>query len=129
MNYYNLVKQFHEKMEIEGLSKPGLLPPDVMDFRLRAIHEEIQELTDAYIKGDLFETADGIVDAIYFLLGTAYLMALPLDDLFLEVHVANMNKQRCKEVSQSKRKFVGDCFKPEGWKQPSFDHILGGNTI
>ena len=120
------IKEFHEKFDLSPIgSKPSLLPVELMDFRFRCIDEEVSELKAAYIQRDLHETADALIDAIYFLLGTGYLMNLPMDKLFDNVHQANMNKIRVKSANDSKRFHAYDVKKPEGWKQPDFTEWLG----
>lgn len=123
---YQSIKEFHERFNRLPLtSKPALLPPDIMKFRFDCIAEEIEELHAAYAAGNLHETADALVDTVYFLLGTSYLMSLPFEELFDCVHQANMKKVPCEKASDSKRGRASDVVKPPEWRQPDFTEWLG----
>lgn len=58
----------------------------------RLMLEELGETLDAMRKGDLVELADGLADLVYVALWTAVVHGIPLDDVFAEVHRANMMK-------------------------------------
>ena len=122
---YRDIKDFHEKFGIKPISdRPMLLPDDIMQFRLKFLHEELVEMIEAYQQGDLPQVADAIVDIIYVALGTAYRMGLPFDELWQEVHNCNMAKIRVKSAIDSKRYHSDDIIKPEGWQPPCISKIL-----
>jgi predicted HAD superfamily Cof-like phosphohydrolase len=83
--------------------------------RTRFLLEEVGEFTDAAIKGDMVEAADGLADIIYVALGTAWQMGIPMDKIFEHVHNCNMKKQR----GQTTRGNDVDAIKPPGWIPPN----------
>lgn len=125
MNEFNLVKQLYIKYGfISGEEcAPHELDMQTVNYRLRAIREELTELTRAYEKDDLAEIADALVDLTVFVMGTAALHGLPWDELFSEVHRANMSKiagAGIKERSAGQR----DLIKPVGWRKPDILGVL-----
>ena len=118
------IKKFHEKFWLFPLvDKPGLLPDDIMDFRIKFLNEELDELIEGFDCDDIEKIADALVDIVYVALGTAYLMRLPFDALWNEVHSANMKKVRATTVT--KRGTTFDVIKPKGWQPPNLKHLLG----
>ena len=63
-------------------------------LRQNILQEEVNELWDASIQGDIVEVADAIVDCMYILLGTAHEFGIAdrLVACFNEVHRSNMSK-------------------------------------
>lgn len=121
---FKKVGEFHDKFELPRLEKPGLLSTEIMDFRLKFMQEELNEMKEGYEEGDLEMVADALVDLVYVVLGTAHFMGLPFEELFTEVHKANMTKIRAKVPSDSKRGTSLDIVKPVGWKTPDLLKIL-----
>lgn len=87
------------------------------DFML----EELNEFRDAVLVQNMAEMADALVDLVYVAKGTANLMNLPWDELWNDVHRANMSKER----GVGKRGNLVDCVKPPGWVGPRPEFILG----
>ena len=115
---------FHEKFGMVTRTEPGLLPEDLMKFRMKFLEEEFVEIQEAYEKGDVAGVADGLVDFVYVAMGTAELMGLPWDANFAEVHRANMTKRRAVAASESKRFSTYDVVKPPGWIGPDHNKIF-----
>lgn len=112
---YNQVGEFHE--QILGLTKPEIPTfnqPEWIIERTRFILEEVQEFTTASFKGDMVEAADGLADVLYVVLGTAWMMGLPMDKIFNHVHNCNMLKKK----GITSRGNAIDAIKPEGWVAP-----------
>lgn len=63
-------------------------------LRQNILQEEVNELWDASIQGDIVEVADAIIDCMYILLGTAHEFGIAdrLVACFDEVHRSNMSK-------------------------------------
>ncbi len=63
-------------------------------LRSLLLKEEVAELHSALVLRNVVEAADGIVDCIYILLGTAIEIGIAhkLPELFAEVHRSNMTK-------------------------------------
>lgn len=115
---------FHLKFALLKRSNPGFVGNELSWFRIQFMQEELDEFIDAYQSGDLAAAADALVDLVYVVLGTAYLMGIPFNLCWNEVHKANMLKVRAKRESESKRGSTYDVIKPEGWVAPDLNKIL-----
>jgi predicted HAD superfamily Cof-like phosphohydrolase len=123
-NYFKKVIEMHEHFGIPMQTSPGFLDPETMQFRIRFLDEELGEIDLANENHDLEEIADGLIDLIIVALGTAAMMGLPLDDMFQEVHEANMRKVRVEHAGESKRGHGFDLKKPVDWKGPNLRKFL-----
>jgi predicted HAD superfamily Cof-like phosphohydrolase len=124
MTEFDLVKSMHEHFEIPMEVTPGFLDEDTMRFRLDFLQEELNEIEDACAASDLEEIADGLIDLIIVALGTAAMMGLPFNEMFMEVHEANMRKVRVENADDSKRGHSFDLKKPVDWKGPDLRKYL-----
>ena len=126
-NFAN-VKAFHEKFDLLRPDLPTLLPADVLEFRVKFMHEEINEFTEAHAAGDLATAADSLIDAVYVVMGTAVMMGLPWQLLWDAVQQANMQKVRAIDAyhsaSTTGRGHAQDVVKPVGWKHPDIKQLL-----
>lgn len=114
------VYRFHEKFGLViGDNGPELLDKKLMQDRINFKYEELQEIVDAYNEGDLEKVADGLIDLVYVAMGTAVMMGLPWDNLWAEVHAANMRKAKGETVDHK-----AGVIKPEGWEPPKLGPIL-----
>jgi Phosphoribosyl-ATP pyrophosphohydrolase len=91
-----------------------------LDERVVCMQEELDEFKDACKLQDLPGQADALVDLVYFALGTANMLGLPWQELWNDVHEANMRKV----AGITKRGHKFDCIKPEGWVGPITSKIL-----
>jgi len=129
---FDAVGDFHEKFGLPNTTHhkpfPHLLNIEAVAFRLKFLHEELEELEAAVTDGNLPEIADALVDLVYVALGTAHLYGLPWQDLFDEVQYANMQKERAaSDGSNSKRGSSLDVIKPPGWEPPDIEKVLTRN--
>jgi predicted HAD superfamily Cof-like phosphohydrolase len=132
-SYFADVGAFHKKFGLPGRHEklaPHLLIPDVEEFRVGHMSEELREYVDACEAGDLAKAADALVDLIYVALGTAQMMHVPFDECWGEVQRANMAKVRATSADdpRSKRAHRFDVVKPEGWKPPDIEGILKNHS-
>lgn len=67
------------------------------------------------------DVGDAIVDLIYFTVGMALEMGLPIDKVWAEVQRANMDKFPAGKVV---RRPDGKILKPEGWRPPNNEEII-----
>jgi len=94
------VKEFHEKMEL-AIDQP--YSKELMDFRLRLLFEEIQELASAAL--DIETSLDKeerhvmmqdllkeMCDVVYVIKGMAVSFGMDFDQAFDLVHKSNMSK-------------------------------------
>ena len=82
-----------------------------------------QPLVEVYMRADVQDLAlqaDALVDLVYVALGTGVMMGLPWQQLWDDVHRANMGKVR----GVGKRGHAVDLVKPEGWVGPRTAEIL-----
>ncbi len=73
---------------------PSLVPMEEALLRVRLLKEEVQELEDAIIAGDIVEIADALTDIDYIQKGGLLVFGLAdiAIDLFDEVQRSNMSK-------------------------------------
>jgi len=94
------VREFHEKMEL-AIDQP--YSKELMDFRLRLLFEEIQELASAAldIETDLHTEERHVMmqdllkemcDVVYVIKGMAVSFGMDFDKAFALVHKSNMSK-------------------------------------
>lgn len=90
MNYFNMVREFHETFnqpigKTVGITSRAKLRTDILI-------EELNEYLQALNCCDIVEVADALADMVYIVCGTAVEFGIPFDDVFAEVHRANMSK-------------------------------------
>jgi predicted HAD superfamily Cof-like phosphohydrolase len=122
------VKAFQDKFNIPMPASPQFPSPEVFEFRMKFLTEEVLEFIDAYVDRDLHAMADALIDLVYVAHGTALMMGLPWSPLWEEVQRANITKIRATHAGESKRGSALDVIKPIGWVGPNFDLILGPKT-
>ena len=94
------VKEFHERMEL-AIDLP--YSKELMDFRLKLIFEEIQELATAALDVDEAEDINEtnilmqkllkeMCDLVYVIKGMAVSFGMDFDQAFKLVHKSNMSK-------------------------------------
>jgi predicted HAD superfamily Cof-like phosphohydrolase len=137
---FDKVGLFHHKFDLDNVTfkGPGPRPVevDLAKFRLKFLMEELRETADAlgfrlecelkpnFKPWDHEKAADGLIDLSYVTLGTAHIFGYPWEDLFEEVQVANMAKERATRVEQSLRGSTFDVVKPKGWQPPNIKGVL-----
>lgn len=134
-NSFTDVRQFQIRFGHIVNYEPVHLTKRKMLERIKFLQEELDELTLAtgYIKDsndgeyceisdpqDIALQADALVDLTYVALGTAVMMGLPWQELWNDVHRANMEKVR----GVGSRGNLVDCIKPQGWQGPKTLEIL-----
>ena len=110
-----MVRYFHKKFGVPIGKKPQLAD---VELRCSLIAEEAQETMDAARAGDLPGAVDGLCDLIYVALGAAVRWGVSLDELFTEVHEANMRKDGGGSRPD------GKILKPNGWRPPDIEGLL-----
>ncbi len=90
------------------LNSPNLKPnpnvfddPKLVDFCMRLIREEMNELEQAVKEKDFTETIDALTDLTYVIFGMAARLGISLDAAFNLVHENNMSKL-CKTEEEAK---------------------------
>jgi predicted HAD superfamily Cof-like phosphohydrolase len=88
------LREFHTAFNLPQRDTPTIIPDNEFQLRHKILVEEVGELSDAYLVGDIVEVADAITDCLYVLIGTAlqFGIADKLEACFDEVHRSNMSK-------------------------------------
>lgn len=140
------VCDFHHKFGIAYSGDPRMLPPIEYRARLQRMREEIDEYEAAcekYLEAAevqdtakmdlaLEEMIDALVDAAYFIFGTAHLHGFQFwNESWNRVHSKNMEKERSSKENPGKHaanEETGFCdiVKPKGWTPPRHDDLVKG---
>lgn len=114
------VRAFHLKFGLLCNDQPTHLTQAKLKERHEVLLEEVYEFGNAIPEQDLGKQADALVDLVYFALGTAAMLGIPWEEMWEEVHAANMRKVR----GVTHRGHKVDVAKPEGWVGPDNDAVL-----
>jgi predicted HAD superfamily Cof-like phosphohydrolase len=123
-NIFDDIADFHQKFGLEHRPIGDLPKRNMLKYRIKFMLEELDELARAASKNDLVGMTDALVDIIYVAAGTGWLLNLPLDDSWGEVHHANMQKVRAQTSAASKRGTALDIIKPKDWKPPNLSQFF-----
>lgn len=119
---------FHEKFGLDSVTYAGIGPrhmsAELLDFRIKFMHEELKEFEDAIAEGDDAKAFDALLDLTYVVMGTAHLRGYPWQRGWELVQEANMLKVRAKNAEESKRGSAYDVVKPPGWLAPNIERLL-----
>lgn len=121
----NDVQDFHALLQIKDKYHED--SAGAIAQRVTLLKEEAQEFEDAVIAGNLPDAADALIDSIYVAVGTLALLDLPAEELWTEVHAANMRKKAATLQSLGKRGSIHDAVKPEGWRAPDVATIVNNH--
>lgn len=119
LDWYQDLVNFHNGARDSFDKKPHIPEPRLVEMRKTLIKEEIQETFDGMDSNDLVEVADGIVDSIVVLLGTAVTYGIDVRPIWDEVHRTNMAKVDCPI-----RRDDGKILKPKNWVPPNVVGLL-----
>lgn len=114
------VLRFHRlcRLQVGALDEPAILTGEAWARRVRLILEELAEVAEAHAARDMPEFADGLVDLVWVVLGTAVEAGVPFDACWAEVRRANMDK------AGGKLDASGKLLKPPGWRAPDIAAVL-----
>lgn len=101
-----------------------VMPDHTKVLRLRLMLEELGELACAMHENDVIEVADGITDLLYVVVGTAveYGLGPVLNEMFDEVHRANMSKDYAAVADGRKGGIKGVNYRPPMFTDIIFRH-------
>lgn len=68
------------------------MPADTIQVRNTLVEDEVRELVEATLAGDVAAIARELADVLYVVYGTAYTYGIPLDAVVTAVHKANMTR-------------------------------------
>ena len=117
------VVAFHRRFSLLLAARPTLLSAQAWQLRSTLLQEELAELEQAYQQADPVKIADGLLDAIFVLVGTAVSSGLDLGAMWPAVVEANMAKTEADES--------GKPTKPDGWVGPEawIAEIIQAGTV
>ena len=119
IDWYQDIKDFHNYVMEDNFPQYPYIPnKKYKELRKNLILEEIKETINAIDNNDIVELADGIVDSIVVLLGTAVTYGIDIRPIWDEIHKTNMAKKGGKIREDGKR------LKPVGWKPPNVSDLL-----
>lgn len=118
------VSQFQKAFGIEEPKRPTLLTKKRAALRQRLLTEEVSEIETSQANEDIVGIADGIIDSMYILIGTAYEYGLSdrLVLMFDEVHRSNMTKMGPDGKAVFRKD--GKVMKPKSYSPPKLDLII-----
>jgi len=137
--YIPVNKQFLDVMNfnrtILGLDrrKPGPQTKDEFNLSMHQLKEEIEEIEEAFERGDFIGILDGLIDLEYFLHGIFYKNGINESvhaELHDAVHQANLLKKTGVKPGREGYEAV-DAIKPDSWTDPEikFARILEEATL
>ena len=123
------VGQFHTKFGLPvSQGTPRTVDPEVLEFRIKFLREELDEFEAGAKEGDHAQMFDALLDLVYVALGTAHYFGYPWHEGWRLVQCANMSKVRAQaDGSDSKRGSSFDVVKPPGWTPPDIEKLLRTN--
>lgn len=110
-----MLKEFQTKFDMPK----GNFEPKFLTERQNMMYEELCEIAKACVQNNPEGVLDGLVDLVYFAIGTATLLDYDFNEAFRRVHAANMQKVR----AYTERSAV-DLIKPHGWKSPDLHDLV-----
>ena len=120
---YERVKEFHEAFGHPAPPKPAIIDDGRSKLRIELIREELFELQEAVIAGDLVAIADALGDLDYVVNGAAIEYGIDLPSITAEIHRSNMTKlgPGGKPIYREDGKILkGDSYEP-----PNLKPVLG----
>ena len=114
MKQQEQVKAFQMAFNHPVATKPTFMQKERAEARMNWVKEEVQEFLDA---DNVIDQADALVDAMYFILGSAVEIGVDLEPVFDIVQNANMSKLWA-DGKPHYRESDGKVAKPEGWQAP-----------
>lgn len=94
-----------------------------MALRQALIEEEVGELRQAALAGDIVGIADALADIVYVAYGSACVYGIDLDAVLDEVHASNMTKLGADGCPV--RRADGKVLKGPDYRPPDIGRVLG----
>jgi predicted HAD superfamily Cof-like phosphohydrolase len=117
--FFENVVDFNQKVLKIDPRPLNLLTGD-SEITIKCLREEVDELVEANIKGDIVGCVDALVDLMYFATGALYKMGLTakhIEQCGQAVHDANMEKKLGINVRRGDGSSA-DAVKPADWVPP-----------
>lgn len=118
-NWQDDVNEFRKKFGLENSDKPSAFMSDKERILyISLIEEEVNELVNALVMGDIVEIADGGIDSIYVILGALSRCGITAQPIWDEIQKTNMAKDGGSTRND------GKILKPEGWVPPDVAGLI-----
>jgi predicted HAD superfamily Cof-like phosphohydrolase len=118
------VGEFHRSYGLPIRTSPTAAVGDQQTaLRLALIEEEVGELRQAAVVGDLVGVADALADIVYVAYGSAHVYGIDLDAVLDEVHSSNMTKLGAD--GRPVRRADGKVLKGPDYRPPDVKSVLG----
>ena len=114
MKQQQQVKEFQIAFNHPIANTPNFMDKKRAEARMSWVKEEVDEFLES---DNVIDQADALVDALYFILGTAVEIGVDLEPVFDIVQKANMAKLWA-DGKPHYRESDGKVAKPEGWQAP-----------
>lgn len=119
-----MVLEFHQAFDLPVAPQPTAhVSAQLVELRHDLLAEELNELARALDARDVVGIADALADAVYVLYGTAWTFGINLDEVFSEVHRANMSKLGAS--GQPLTRPDGKVLKGPDYEPPDLRRVLG----
>jgi predicted HAD superfamily Cof-like phosphohydrolase len=120
------VARFHRAYGLPVRERPvASLDVGEMALRQALMDEEVGELREAALAGDIVEVADALADIVYIAYGTAHVYGIDLDAVLDEVHASNMTKLG--PDGRVLRRADGKVLKGADYRPPDIARVLGSD--
>ena len=120
-NWVRDIREMHDKYGVHEWIKTAT--PDqlreFLAFRIRFLHEELNETELAVNGSDAEEIVDGLIDLCVVAIGTLDAFGIDAHTAWNNVLVANMAKEVGVKEGRPNPLGLPDLVKPEGWQAPS----------
>ena len=114
MKQQQQVKEFQVAFNHPIANTPTFMDKKRAEARMSWVKEEVDEFLES---DNVIDQADALVDALYFILGTAVEIGVDLEPVFDIVQNANMSKL-WPDGTAHYRESDGKVAKPDGWQAP-----------
>lgn len=98
---------------------------DFLEFRIKCMLEEMNEILEAEKGGDADGVVDGIIDIIVFAIGTLDLFGVNFNKAWNEVLIANLSKSPGIKPGRPNPYGLPDLIKPDNFVSPDHSDNLG----
>lgn len=112
-DYYDMVRHFHKKF---GHPAPETIHPLTKRDRILRCHLMMEEVIEIAAEDHLINQVDGLLDLLYFVMGTFVTMGVDPREIFDVVHESNMGKLW--PDGNVKYNEKGKVIKPPTWEGP-----------
>jgi len=123
-NWFQDIYDMHAKFGVHDWVQTKLNEKDretlkaFLEFRVKCITEEYEEMQEAFAAGDPEEFVDALIDMMVFAIGTLEVFGVDANKAWSEVHRANMDKTPGVKESRPNPLGLPDLIKNPGWQGP-----------